>query len=59
VTESVKRVQLFKRKHARFLRIGSAPSEEKIARLSRQLWEFSEQVRYSAMPGATAAGAGR
>jgi beta-N-acetylhexosaminidase len=59
MTESVKRVQLFKRKHAKLLRLGSAPSEEKIARLSRQLWEFGEQVRYCAMPGATAAGAGR
>jgi beta-N-acetylhexosaminidase len=59
VTTSVKRVQLFKRKHAKLLRLGSAPSEEKIARLSRQLWEFSERIRYSAMAGATAARAGR
>ena len=59
VTASVKRVLLFKRKHAKLLRLGSALSEEKIARLSRQLWEFSERIRYSAMAGATAVGAGR
>jgi len=59
VTESAKRISAFKRKHAKLLRIGPAPTEDKIARLSRQLWEYSEQVRYSAMPGATAAGAGR
>jgi beta-N-acetylhexosaminidase len=59
VVESVRRVAAFKRKHAKLLRLGSAPSEAKIARLSRQLWEFGEQVRYSAMPGAAAAGAGR
>jgi beta-N-acetylhexosaminidase len=59
VMESARRVAAFKRKHTKLLRIGAAPSEEKIARLSRQLWEFSEQIRYSAMPGATAAGAGR
>lgn len=43
--ESLHRVAAFKHKYARQLRIGSAPSEEKIARLSRQLWEFSERVR--------------
>ena len=59
VTESARRVAALKRKQANLLRIGSSPSAEKIARLSRQLWEFSEQVRYSALPGATAAGAGR
>jgi beta-N-acetylhexosaminidase len=59
VAESARRVAAFKRKHARFLRLGSAPTEDKIARLSRQLWEFSEQVRYSALSGAAAAGAAR
>jgi beta-N-acetylhexosaminidase len=49
VTESLKRVRLFKRKHASLMRPGSAPTEDKIARLSRQLWEFSERIRYSAL----------
>ena len=43
--ESIARIARFKRQHARRLRMGPAPSEETIARLSRQLWEFSERVR--------------
>ena len=43
--ESIARIAAFKRQHAARLRMGPAPSEEKIARLSRQLWEFSERVR--------------
>lgn len=50
--ESLRRIAAFKRKHARFLRLGPAPSEEKIARLSRQLWEFSERVRLENLAGA-------
>lgn len=45
VEESFQRITAFKRRHARWLRLGAAPAEEKIARLSRQLWEFSERVR--------------
>ena len=43
--ESLRRIATFKRKLARALRTGPAPSDEKIARLARQLWEFSERVR--------------
>jgi beta-N-acetylhexosaminidase len=59
VMESAKRIAAFKRKHAKLLRIGPVSTEDKIARISRQLWEFSEQVRYSAMSGAAAAGGAR
>jgi len=41
------------------LRIGPAPSEDKIARLSRQLWEFSERIRYSSLSRGIAAGVKR
>ena len=54
--ESAKRLAAFKRKHARLLRMGPKPSEEKIARLSRQLWEYSEQVRYGALSAAAGSG---
>lgn len=43
--ESARRVAAFKRKHAKLLRLAPAPTEEKIERLSRQLWEYSEQIR--------------
>jgi len=43
--ESARRIAAFKRKHAKRLRPVPAPTEEKIERLSRQLWEFSEQIR--------------
>jgi beta-N-acetylhexosaminidase len=44
VGESAKRVAAFKRK-AKLRRLASAPSPETIGRLSRQLWEFSEEIR--------------
>jgi hypothetical protein len=59
VMESARLIAAFKRKHAKLLRIGSAPSEQKIARLSRQLWEFSERIRYSSLSRGTAAGTQR
>ena len=43
--ESVRRIQAFKRKNAKYLRPAAPPVEQKIERLSRQLWEFSEQIR--------------
>lgn len=55
--ESAKRVAAFKRKHARALRLGPAPSEQKIAGLSRQLWEFGERVRLQRLSHAAGAGA--
>jgi beta-N-acetylhexosaminidase len=45
VAESSKRVLAFKKKSAKMLRSGKAPSSATIAKLSRRLWEFGEQVR--------------
>ncbi len=45
VQESTRRVSAFKRKHASQLRMPPAPSQAKIDRLSRQLWEFGERTR--------------
>jgi beta-N-acetylhexosaminidase len=54
VLESARRIALFKRKSRELKRRTPAPSPEKIARLSTQLWEFSEQVRFSASAAAAA-----
>ena len=43
--ESVARVLAFKKRSNELKRSGSAPTAAKMAKLSRQLWEFSEQVR--------------
>jgi beta-N-acetylhexosaminidase len=58
VGESAKKIAAFKRKNAKLLRIPGPPSQEKIDRLSRQLWEFSERVRLQQMAMAARAGAG-
>jgi len=58
VAESLHRIAAFKRKHATQLRMPSAPSQDKIDRLSRQLWEFSERVRLQQMATEARAGAG-
>ena len=58
VLESAKRVAAFKRKSAALKRGTSAPSPEKISRLSTQLWEFSEQIRLRQLIAGAAAGAG-
>jgi beta-N-acetylhexosaminidase len=57
VLESAKRVAGFKRKCGRLLRPTSPPKQEKIERLSRQLWEFSEQIRLHKLSSAAGAGA--
>jgi beta-N-acetylhexosaminidase len=57
IDEAAKRVAAFKRNASALRRRSAAPSEEKIRRLSTELWEFSERVRYSALSSATAAGA--
>ncbi|HET8825825.1 MAG TPA: hypothetical protein VFM77_11895, partial [Terriglobales bacterium] len=58
VGESAKKIAAFKRKHANLLRMPGPPSQEKIDRLSRQLWEFSERVRLQQMAAAARTGAG-
>jgi beta-N-acetylhexosaminidase len=45
VKESAARLRAFKRKSLDLKRKVAAPTTEKIEKLSRQLWEFSEQVR--------------
>ena len=45
VHESANRVAAFKKKSAALKRRSPAPSQAKMEKLSRQLWEFSEQVR--------------
>lgn len=57
VTESARRIASFKRKHAKALRLPAAPSREKLERLSRELWEFSERVRLYQISSAAGAGA--
>jgi beta-N-acetylhexosaminidase len=45
VKESVKRILAFKKKRPEMKGQAAPPTPEKIERLGRQLWEFSEQVR--------------
>src|SRR5579864_1105484 len=45
VAESSRRVLAFKKKSAKMLHRGKAPSAATVAKLSRRLWEFGEQVR--------------
>jgi beta-N-acetylhexosaminidase len=50
--ESVRRILSFKEKSAKILRLSKAPSLSTIEKLSRNLWEFGEQVRLEALAGA-------
>ncbi len=45
VAESARKITAFKKKHASSLRASKEPSEAAIQKLTRRLWEFSEQVR--------------
>jgi beta-N-acetylhexosaminidase len=45
VVEAARRVRAFKNKSAKLLRRVKAPSDALVGKLSRRLWEFSEQVR--------------
>ena len=45
ITESSRRVLAFKKKWAKMLRRAPAPSDATVSKLSRRLWEFSEQIR--------------
>jgi len=47
--KSVRRVLEFKKKWAKALRGSAIPSNSRIEALSRQLWEFGEQVRLEAL----------
>lgn len=49
VAESVRRVLAFKKQSAKTLRKTKLPSAATIVKLSRKLWEFSEQVRLEAL----------
>jgi hypothetical protein len=49
VAESLRRVLAFKKKSAKTLRKTKLPSPATIVKLSRRLWEFSEQVRLEAL----------
>jgi beta-N-acetylhexosaminidase len=44
-SEAARRISAFKNKSAKILRMSNAPSESAVAKLSRKLWEFGEQVR--------------
>jgi beta-N-acetylhexosaminidase len=45
VTDSARRVRAFKKKWATILRSGKAPTPAVVEKLTRNLWEFGEQVR--------------
>ena len=45
IQESTRRVFAFKKKHAVLFRAKAAPSNTTVEKLSRNLWEFGEQVR--------------
>src|SRR5580700_2975400 len=48
IEASVRRVLAFKKKSAKILRRRKSPSAVSVEKLSRELWEFSEQVRLEA-----------
>jgi beta-N-acetylhexosaminidase len=50
VKESVRRVLAFKGRRPGLKRNAAAPSPAKVEKLSRQLWEFGEQVRLETIP---------
>ncbi len=49
VAESKRRVLAFKKKWATTIRLPKSPSAAAVEKLSRRLWEFSEQVRLEAL----------
>ena len=49
ITESTRRVLAFKKKSAKLLHATKTPSAASVAKLSRRLWEFGEQVRLEAL----------
>lgn len=59
VADSVRRLAAFKRNSSALKGRTPTPIPEKIRRLSTQLWEFSERVRYGTLSTVAAAGAKR
>jgi len=47
--ESIQRVLAFKKNHKEVKRHGAAPTQDKVEKLTRELWEFGEQVRLAAI----------
>ena len=47
--ESIQRVLAFKKKHKEVRRRAGATSQDKVGKLTRELWEFGEQVRLAAL----------
>jgi beta-N-acetylhexosaminidase len=45
IAESIRRVRTFKKRYSHLLRLGRIPSTPKVEMLTRNSWEFSEQVR--------------
>lgn len=45
IAESVRRIAVFKKRHAALLRLTRQPSRAMIQKLTRAVWEFGEQVR--------------
>jgi transposase len=48
VQESARRVRAFKKKHLKRSRT-AAPTTHRIERLTRQLWEFAEEIRLATL----------
>ncbi len=53
VADAARRVLAFKKKNRSVFRRGKLPSATTVEKLTRKLWEFSEQVRLEAMDRAT------
>ena len=49
VSESARRVLAFKKKSPRIFRMANPPSDSTVEKLSRNLWEFGEQVRLESL----------
>jgi beta-glucosidase-like glycosyl hydrolase len=50
VAGSTERLQSFKKKSPELRRRVPPPAAAKLERLSRELWEFSEQIRFQTIP---------
>ncbi len=53
VQESSRRVLAFKKKHLQTIRRTPPPTASRAEKLTRQLWEFGEQVRLASLENAT------